>query len=151
MTWENSLSYHNRKRNKILKMYIQHAASFFNVHHGRVWNVPVRKFMYVKKVHTSLFFIIQLNFTSESQSCKGVKKFGPSWAQPLSTYPPGFSQISHSEPQGICSCVHRSIWKCPLPGPCGSARSAAPVYVTRKGYRSGWHLSQNSQKQLQML
>ena len=36
MSWENSLLYHNWKQNKILKMYIQHAASFFNVHHGTV-------------------------------------------------------------------------------------------------------------------
>ena len=82
-----------------------------------------------KKVHTSLFFIIQLNFTSESQSCKGVKKFGPSWAQLPSTYPPGFSQISHSEPQvfaHVCTAVS------------GSAHCQGPVVLPGQLLQSLW-------------
>lgn len=73
-----------------------------------------------KKSAHFFIFIIQLNFTSESQSCKGVK-FGPSWAQPLSPPTlPGFSQISHSEPQGVAFvCTEVS----------GSAHCQGPVVL----------------------
>ena len=49
-------------------MFMQHAANLFDVHHDRVWNVSVPKFMFVKKWTLLYFSSIQLSHSVVSNS-----------------------------------------------------------------------------------